>query len=157
MTFPLRLTLFAASLALALHPQSAAHAQEPSKASRSTETLSIESSTAPVFLGKGVLTVSTLHRHNGAYSGNYEVKVTPLTIASEKGNLSVDFSDDDLRKLNQKTPVTFHGKAVSTSGKNRTVDGRATPTAADHGDITIKIYSERGKLVFHTTYRLAGN
>ena len=157
MTLTLRLTVLAASLAFVLHPQSAAHAQESSKANPSAETLSIESSTAPVFLGKGVLTVSTLHRHKGVYSGNYEVKVTPLTIASEKGDLSVNFSDDELHKLNQKTAVTFHGKAVSTSGKNRTVDGRATPTAADHGDITIKIYSERGKLVFHTTYRLGAN
>lgn len=117
--------------------------------------MTIDSSTAPVFLGKATLTVNTLHHHKGVFAGNYEVKVAPLSVASEKGDLSVNFSEEDIRKLGQKTAVSFHGKATNTSGKGRTVDGRATPTAADHGDITIKIISERGKLVFHTTYHLA--
>ncbi len=130
---------------------------QDSPGTHAADKIIIDPGTAPVPLGKATLTVASLRHEADAFVGSYEVQVSPLSIASEKGNLSVGLSEEEIRTLREKRAVSFHGDATNTSGKHRVIDGRATPTGADHGDITLKIISERGKLVFHTTYRFAGN
>ena len=118
--------------------------------------LVIESSSTKVLLNTATLKIAPLARQHGVYTGSYEVNVAPVSFTSEKGALTVNFPDEALRKLAGKSQASFHGEAANSAGKHRTVDGTAVPTSADGGTITLKIVSERGKLVFHTTYRFEG-
>ena len=127
-----------------------ARADEP--VAHANDKFIIDPSSTTIFLNKATLTVAPLSRRQGVFSGSYEVNVSPVSMTSERGNLSVGFPDDALRRLARKTQVSFHGDATNSDGKHRTIDGRSTPTDADHGEIVLKIISERGKLVFHTTY-----
>ncbi len=131
----------------------AAHAGAAGAPPHAGDKLVIESSSTKVPLNTATLTVAPLPREHGVYAGSYEVKVSPVSFTSEKGDLTVNFPDDALRKLAGKSQASFHGEATNSDGKHRTIDGSATPTSADGGTITLKIISERGKLVFRTTYR----
>lgn len=113
----------------------------------------IETSSTKVLLNTATLKVAPLARQHGVFAGSYEVNVSPISFTSEKGDLTVNFPDEALRKLAGKSQASFHGEATNADGKHRTIDGTLVPTSADGGTITLKIISERGKLVFHTTYR----
>ena len=118
----------------------------------SADKLVIESSSTKALLNTATLKVAPLARQHGVYAGSYEVNVSPVGFTSEKGDLTVSFPDEALRKLAGKSQASFHGEATNSNGKHRTIDGTAVPTSTDGGTITLKIVSERGKLVFHTTY-----
>ena len=120
--------------------------------------LRIDPATTSVTFGKARLTVDALtHGKDGdGLKGGYKVEVSPLSFASEEGQLTISVSGETLRKLAGGQEVNFSGQAVSTGGSNSTVQGTATPgkDGKDSGSIRVRIDSKKGKLVFKTTYHL---
>ncbi len=123
--------------------------------------LRIDPATTGVPLGKAKLSVEPLVRDAKAKGGdglqaNYKVEVSPISLASEEGSLTISVSSETLRKLAEGQPVDFTGQAVSTSGSRSSVQGTATPAkdGKDTGAIRVRIDSKKGKLVFRTVYHL---
>ena len=120
--------------------------------------LRIDSATTSVPLGKARLSVDAL-THGGkgdTWQGGYKVEVSPLSFASEEGELTITLPVESFRKLAGGHPAEFNGQAVSTKGNNSSVQGTATPAGGgkDTGAINVRINSKKGKLVFKTTYHL---
>ena len=108
-------------------------------------------------LGKASLRIGTLSREAGAYVGDYQIQVTPVFIASEKGRLTVAVPDASLRKLTSGNPIEFTGRAITSgSGKTRPVDGTAIPSGNDRGTVKVWFTADKRKVVFTSTYRFAG-
>ena len=120
--------------------------------------LRIDPATTGVPLGKAKLSVDPLVRGKGAdgLQAHYKVDVSPISLASEEGSLTISVDDETLRKLASGQPIDFSGQAVSTSGNNSAVRGTATPSkeSKNTGAIRVHIDSKKGKLVFKTTYHL---
>ena len=123
--------------------------------------LRIDPATTGVPFGKAKLSVEPLVHGEGkgaeGLQAHYKVEVSPLSFASEEGNLTISVSNETLRKLAGGQTVDFSGQAVSTSGNKSAVQGTATPAkdSKDTGAIRVRIDSKKGKLVFKTTYHLA--
>ncbi len=123
--------------------------------------LRIDPATTGVPLGKAKLSVDPLVHGEGkgaeGLQAHYKVEVSPISLASEEGNLTISVSNETLRKLAGGQPVDFSGQAVSTGGSKSAVQGTATPAkdSKDNGAIRVRIDSKKGKLVFKTTYHLA--
>jgi hypothetical protein len=112
--------------------------------------------TTAVPLGKATLRVSGMTRNGGVYTGDYQIKVTPLFFAGEKGRLSVAVSDETLRNLMQGTPVNFNGTATTAgSGKTRAVNGIATPSGKNEGGMQMWFTADGKRKAFTSTYRFA--
>ena len=122
--------------------------------------LRLDPATTGVPLGKAKLSVDPLTRSEGkgggSWQAHYKVEVSPVSLASEEGSLTVAVSDETLRKLVGGQPVDFTGQAVSTGGSKSAVQGTATPAkdSKDTGAIRVRIDSKKGRLVFKTTYHL---
>ncbi len=119
----------------------------------------IEPSTTGVPLGKARLSVEPLVHVPGKDGLNaaYKVDISPFSFKSEAGRFSVAISDADLHRLAGGETLHFSGQAVSQDGGNTSaVAGRADPasTGSDTGALRIQVDGKKGKLVFHTTYRL---
>jgi hypothetical protein len=112
--------------------------------------------TTAVPLGKATLRISGMARSGGVYTGDYQIKVTPLFFGNEKGRLSVPVSDESLRKLAQGTPIKFNGTATTTgSGKTRAVNGVATPSGRNEGSMQMWFTADGKKKGFVSRYRFA--
>ncbi len=106
-----------------------------------------------IYLGSVSLTMPTFERHDDTYSSTYLAKVFPY-FYHEKGELSIEFSDDDLRRLEHGAVVTFKGRGVNSGGQERRIEGRAVPTDATSGKIKVRVFvSKKIQLIFNTTYR----
>ena len=124
--------------------------------------LRLDPATTGVPLGKAKLSVDPLThaegkgKASGDLQAHYKVEVSPVSLASEEGSLTVAVNDETLRKLAGGQQVDFTGQAVSTSGNKSAVQGTATPAkdSKDTGAIRVRIDSKKGKLVFKTTYHL---
>jgi hypothetical protein len=107
-----------------------------------------------VYVGTVALTVAEFLRTAGKFEATYAAKVFPFFFYNESGRLSVDFSDDQLRRLARGEPVEFSGRAVRDDGAERRVKGKATPADLASGKIKVRVfYSKRIELIFNTTYR----
>jgi hypothetical protein len=133
----------------------AASAAAPSRAS----TMVVEASSAALAGGKAQLTMTALRWQAGRYLGDYKLKVVPYAFKNETGTLSIDVSDDSLRKLSEGKPASFSGTAkTSGTGKTRPVTVKVTPTAPGlrEGKLLISITTKNGALVFAPAYTLTG-
>ena len=116
----------------------------------------VDPSSTTVSLGKVRLNVSPLSQKEAAYTGNYEIKVTPYFFKSEKGGLLLVPSGDLVAALAQGKAVEFTGKATNhANGKSKVVRGKATPATADRGTVTFSIPTDNGEMVFNTSYHFA--
>ncbi len=107
-----------------------------------------------IYIGSVSMTMPTFVRENGTYSAAYTAKVFPYFFYNEKGTLSIDVGDDELRRLERGEPVDFEGRGVNADGEERRVAGRAVPTDAHSGEIKVRVFvSKRIQLIFNTTYR----
>ena len=109
-----------------------------------------------IYVGTVSLTVPPFTRRNAVYETTYVAKVFPYFFYNESGRLSIDFTDDMLRRLERGEPVEFTGRAVRTDGAGRRVEGKATPADATSGKIKVRVfYSKKIELIFNTTYRFS--
>lgn len=107
-----------------------------------------------IYVGTVSLTMPAFARAHGVYASTYVAKVFPVFFYNEKGRLSIELSDESLRKLARGEPVEFKGRAVRDDGAERPVEGKATPTDGTSGKIKVRVfYSKRVELIFNTTYR----
>lgn len=109
-----------------------------------------------IYVGTVSLTMPAFARKNGVYASTYVAKVFPVFFYNEKGRLSIELSDEALRRLERGEPVEFKGRAVREDGSERPVEGKATPADASSGKIKVRVfYSKRVELIFNTTYRFS--
>ena len=117
-------------------------------------TLCIDPSCASLAGGTANLTVKPLTRQGVTYVGDYQLKVSPYFFKSEKGRISILFTDDSLHLIAQGKPVKFAGTATTNgSGKTRPINGTATPSANDRGSVKFAITTVNGALIFTSPYR----
>jgi hypothetical protein len=107
-----------------------------------------------IYIGTVSLTMPPFQRSGITYSSTYVAKVFPYFFQSEKGELSIDLPEDDLRRLERGEVVHFSGRALNTDGENRRIEGRAIPDDAKGGKIKVRVFvSKKIQLIFNTTYR----
>ena len=117
-------------------------------------TVSVEPAKTSIYIGSVTLTMPVFTRQGITYSTTYAARVFPYFFYNEKGSLSIDVPDEDLRKLERGETIEFKGRAKTTGGEDRRVEGRAQPTDATSGKIKVRVFvSQKIQLIFNTTYR----
>jgi hypothetical protein len=106
-----------------------------------------------IYVGTVSMTLPTFARTRDSYETTYVAKVFPFFFSNENGRLSVEISDDALRKLDRGEVIEFKGRAVNEAGEERRVEGKATPLEAGRGKLKVRVFvSKRIELIFNTTY-----
>lgn len=120
--------------------------------------VSIEPATAYFYTIASVsMTYQPFVRQAGAFSSTYSARVFPYFFFNEKGKIWIEVSDDMLRRADRGESVDFVGRAFSSSGDERKIEGHATPTGPAAGKIRVRvIVSRRIVLTYDTTYTLSG-
>ena len=110
------------------------------------------------YLANITLSVDRFQRNDGIYAAPYTAKILPYFLLNEKGMLRIKVPDETLAQLAQGKAIDFTGSAIREGdGKDRPVDGRATPVDAMTGVLKVRLfYTRHIVLVFTTTYRLPG-
>jgi hypothetical protein len=107
-----------------------------------------------IYIGSVSMTLPTFARVNGTYSSTYAARVFPYFFYNEKGRLSIDITDDQLRALARGETVDFEGSGMSSENEPRRIAGKATPFDATTGKIKVRVFvSKKIQLIFNTTYR----
>jgi hypothetical protein len=122
-------------------------------------TVTVEPAKTSIYLGTVSLAMPPFARQDGSYTTDYSAKVFPFFFFSEKGSISIEFSDDQLRQLRSGETVDFKGHARNTAGTPRRIEGRAVPDGSDptHGKIKVRVWvSKRIELIFNTVFRFSG-
>jgi hypothetical protein len=107
-----------------------------------------------IYVGSVTMTMTTFVRKNGSYDADYTAKVVPYFFFNEAGRLTIEFSDDQLRRLEHGDAVEFQGRGLRNDGVERHLEGKVTPADAESGKIKVRVFvSKRTELIFNTTYR----
>src|SRR5215212_3576751 len=102
-----------------------------------------------IYLGSVSMTMPSFSRAGQTYDSTYEAKVFPFFFYNEEGRMSVDISDEALRKLERGEAIEFKGIATRSDGAERRVEGKATPADANSGKLKVRVfYSKRIELIF---------
>lgn len=119
-------------------------------------TVAVETARTSIYIGSVTLAMPVFTRQGVTYSTTYAAKVFPYFFYNEKGSLSIDVPDEDLRKLERGETIEFKGRAKTTGGEDRHIEGRAQPTDATSGKLKVRVFvSAKIQLIFNTTYRFA--
>ena len=146
--FPRRLLLFLCTLALA----AAVRAEEVPLSRYAT--VEIDPTKTSIYIGSVTMTMPPFARKGTVYSAPYAAKVFPYFFYNEKGTLSIEVTDEALRKPERGETIDFTGKGLSSDGEARRVEGRAVPANATSGKIKVRVFvSKKIELIFNTTYR----
>lgn len=119
--------------------------------------LVIDPSSMPVAAGKATLSIGTLQRADGIYTGGYRINVSPYFYKNEKGKLNIVVSDESMAKINRGKVAAITGTAT-TSGKGgatRHIDATATPANNDRGKLKLWFMSGDRKMIFEPAYHFA--
>ena len=107
-----------------------------------------------IYIGNVTMTMPTFHRNAARYESSYAARVFPYFFYNERGSLAIEFTDEQLTRLDRGERVDFHGQAKSESGEPRRIEGHATPTDATSGKIKVRVFvTAKIELIFNTTYR----
>jgi hypothetical protein len=109
-----------------------------------------------IYIGNVTLTMPTFKRSGSTYASTYRAKVFPYFFHNERGELWVDFTDDQLARLERGERVNFTGRAENTDKEPRKIEGHATPSApgSKTGKIKVRVWvSPKIELIFNSTYR----
>jgi len=119
-------------------------------------TVAIEPAKTSIYIGNVTMTMPVFHRSGARYESSYVAKVFPYFFYNEKGSLGIEFTDEQLARLERGERVEFTGQARSDSGGERRIEGHATPADAAGGKIKVRVFvSRKIELIFNTTYRFA--
>jgi hypothetical protein len=136
-----------------------AHGAPPSTNSAGTDrVLIIDPSSMPIAAGKATLTIGTLQRADGIYSGDYKIDVSPYFFKSEKGKLAIIVSDDSMAKVSGGKVAAITGTATTNGkgGATRHIDATATPANQDQGKLKLWFLAGDRKMIFEPAYHFAG-
>jgi hypothetical protein len=119
--------------------------------------VAIKPATTSIIIATVSMTMPPFVRKKFVYSSTYYAKVFPYFFYNERGRIWIIVSDDDLRRVAKGQTVDVTGHALSDSGEERKVNGRATPTGPTSGKIKVRVFvTRRIALVYDTTYELLG-
>lgn len=121
--------------------------------------VTIEPAKTSIYIGTVRLSLLPFTRHDGVFTSEYAAKVFPFFFYSERGTISIEISDDQLRQLRNGAAVEFKGLARKSSGTPRRIEGRAVPDSSDPTRGKIKVLVGVGKrieLIFNSVYRFSG-
>jgi hypothetical protein len=133
---------------LVLSVVSLAAAQDPHAA------VEIAPAKTSIYIGSVTMTMPTFQRTGACYESSYVARVFPYFFYNERGTLAIDFTDEQLTRLDRGERVDFQGQARSESGEPRRIEGHATQTDATSGQIKVRVFvTAKIELIFNTTYR----
>lgn len=120
--------------------------------------VTVEPTKTSIYIGSVSLTMPPFSRHAGIYTANYRARVLPFFFYGERGDITIEFSDENLRRLMAGETVYFTGHASNSRGAERRIEGRAIPDkpGADHGKIKVRVGVGKIELIFNTVYRFTG-
>ena len=145
-----------AVLAAGLVPPAAAPVTAPLLSPRYRR-VDVAPTTTSIYIGSVALTLPPLERSSGEFAAAYEAKVFPFFFYNETGRLWIEYSDEQLRRLEQGERVSFQGRARRADGVEHRVEGFATPRAATSGKVKVRVFATKSvELIFNTTYRFTG-
>jgi hypothetical protein len=126
-------------------------------AANDNRTLVIEPSSMSIAGGKATLTIGSLQRIPGGYSGDYRINVFPYAYNNEKGKLAMVVSDDALAKLSQGKTAAITGTSttIGKKGRTRRIDATATPVNTDCGTLKLWFLADERTMVFKPLYHFA--
>ena len=105
-----------------------------------------------IYIGSVTMTMPTFQRIGARYESSYVARVFPYFFYNERGTLAIDFTAEQLTRLDRGERVDFQGRARSESGEPRRIEGHATPTDATSGKIKVRVFvTEKIDLIFNTT------
>ena len=137
-------------LALALAASAAAAGSDPGRYDR----VEIAPTKTSIYLGTVTMTMPPFVRRGDHFESTYSAKVFPFFFLNEKGRITISVTDDALRRLARGESIDFAGQGVAPNGDFRRLTGRAAPSDANSGRLTVRVsVSKRIQLIFHTTYR----
>lgn len=117
-------------------------------------TVDLDPAKTSIYIGSVTMTMPRFTRKDGAFYSTYNARVFPYFFSSEKGRLSIEVSDEALRRLEHGETVPFSGKAFNTDGEERRIEGRAVPNGPRGGKIKVRVFvSKKIELIFNTNYR----
>ncbi len=120
----------------------------------------VEPAKTSIYVGNVTLTMTPFVREGGTYAADYKAKVVPFFFYNEQGKLWIDFSDEQLERLGKLAPgerVVFSGRAKTTKGEDRRVEGYAERADDNGGKIKVRVFVTKTiELIFNTTYRFTG-
>jgi len=121
---------------------------------RGYDTVEVAPTKTSVYIGTVSMTMTGFKRKAGAYTADYVAKVFPFFFYGEKGRLTVELSDDALRRLTRGETVEFSGRAWNEAGEERRVEGKATPADTTAGKLKVRVFvTKKIELIFNTTYQ----
>ncbi|MFO1450799.1 MAG: hypothetical protein U1F61_21750 [Opitutaceae bacterium] len=119
-----------------------------------TTEVSVAPTRTSIYIGTVSLTMPTFQRDGAMYQSTYVCKVFPYFFYNEKGTLAIEVPDGELARLAAGETITFKGRAETTEGKPRRIEGRAVPSSPTEGKIKVRVFvTEKLELIFNTTYR----
>jgi len=139
-------------------PQPAALSPAAPASGRYTE-VTVDPAHTSAYVAMISFAMPPLERRDAAYTSDYTVKVFPFFMFNEHGQISIEFSDEQLQRLERGETVNLKGQASNSRGAERRIEGRAVPDAAgsDRGKIKVRVWvSKNIELVFNTAYRFTG-
>jgi hypothetical protein len=145
-------------LAAKAFPQIAA-SPPPSPASERYAEVTVDPAHTSAYVATIGFAIPPLQRQGGAYTSEYSVKVFPFFMFNEHGRISIEFSDEQLQRLERGETVDLQGHARSSSGADRRVEGRAVSDSigGNRGRIKVRVWVSRNiELTFNTAYRFTG-
>ena len=151
------LVLAAALSAISLAEETPAPMGDASLGGRCAQ-VTVEPTKTSIYIGNVSLTMPPFVRRAGVYSSDYRAKVFPFFFYGERGSISIEFPDENLRQLLRGETVYFKGSARNSNGVGRRIEGRAIPdpSSADHGKIKVRVWVGKIELIFNTVYRFTG-
>lgn len=109
-----------------------------------------------IYVGSVTLTTSAFKRDGGTFSATYSAKVFPWFFWSETGRITINVTDDDLKKLARGERMEFTGEAFNHKDKPRHVTGYADPSdGGATGKIKVRIAVDDVELIFNGPYQLS--
>jgi hypothetical protein len=119
--------------------------------------VAVEPVKTSIYVGYVKLSLPMFTRTNAGYTANYDAFVFPFFFWSEHGQMTIEVSNNDLRRLLRGETVQFNGHAENSDGEPRHIEGRAVPQDATHGKLKVRVFvSKKIQLIFNTTYRFVG-
>ena len=120
--------------------------------------VTVDPTKTSIYIGNVSLAMPPFLRHGGAYTSEYKATVVPLFFYNERGRIAIEFSDENLRRLERGEIVYFKGHAINADGEERRVEGRAVPAGPgiEHGRIKVRVWVGKIELIFNTLYQFSG-
>ncbi|MDF9826400.1 hypothetical protein M2447_000481 [Ereboglobus sp. PH5-10] len=112
-----------------------------------------------IYVGSVTFTMTPFVRSGGqVYTAEYKASVVPFFFFSESGRLSINFTDEQLARLERGERVDFTGDGKNKKNKGRRILGHAQAEApgARTGKIKVRVFvTKNTDLVLDTTYTFA--